>query len=208
MANKMKPQRLRAFRIENNEITQSNSGLLGNLASKLNGSKAGNRRMQLNVEDIKREEDLISDFSVNEQNFISGVILRITHAEDVPNIPDELLQHEKISINELDKIEAGTSIIYKEHYYFLLDNSLVVTNLQGNITIVRFQTYINWLLKKERKTVLYEFTPMIVLQKEMPLSDIDKIIVRDPSVGKNNEQGSIGQKKIQIGFRLYFKPFQ
>lgn len=198
MANKMKPQRLRAFRIENNEITQSNSGLLNNLANKLNGSKAENRRMQLNAEDIKREEDLISDFNVNEQNFVSGVILRITHAEDVPNIPDEFLQHEKISINELDTIEAGTSIIYKEHYYFLLDNSLVITNLQGNITIARFQTYINWLLEKERKTILYEFTPMIVPQEEMPLSDIDKIIVRDTSVGKNNEQSSTGHKKFKL----------
>ncbi|MDR1883882.1 MAG: hypothetical protein LBR26_14030 [Prevotella sp.] len=97
MANKMKPQRLRAFRIENNEITQSNSGLLGNLANRLNGSTAEIRRMQLNAEDIKREEDLISDFNVNEQNFVSGVILRITHTENVLNIPDEFLQHEKIS---------------------------------------------------------------------------------------------------------------
>jgi hypothetical protein len=198
MANKTKSQRLRAFRIENNEITQSNSGLLNNLTYKLNGSKAENRRMQLNSEDIKREEDLISDFNISDQNFVSGVILRITHAEDVPNIPDEFLQHEKISINELDKIEAGTSIIYKEHYYFLLSDSLLITNLQNNITIPRFQTYINFLLEKERGTVLYEFTPLVIPQREMQLSDIDKIIVRDPSVGRNDEQENTGHKKFKL----------
>ena len=198
MANKMKPQRLRAFRIENNEITQSNSGLLNNLTNRLNGSKAENRRMQLNSEDIKREEDLISDFSPNGHNFVSGVMLRITHAEDVPNISDELLQHEKISINDLETIKAGSSIIYKEHYYFLLGNSLIITNLQSNITITRFQTYINWLLEKERGAMLYEFTPMIVSQEEMPLSDIEKIIVKDPTVGKNEEQETTGHKKFKV----------
>jgi hypothetical protein len=200
MANKIKPQRLRAFRIENNEITQSNSGLLSNLANKLNGSKAENRRMQLNAEDIKREEDLISDFNVNEQNFVSGVILRITHAEDVPNIPDEFLQHEKISINELDTIEAGTSIIYKDHYYFLLNNDFIVTNLQANLPIKRLQVYLNWLLEKERGTALYEFTPMVVPQKETKLSDINKITVKDTTVNTNKQD--TGHKKFALSLDL------
>jgi hypothetical protein len=200
MANKIKPQRLRAFRIENNEITQSNSGLLSNLANKLNGSKAENRRMQLNAEDIKREEDLISDFNVKEQNFVSGVILRITHAEDVPNIPDEFLQHEKISINELDTIEAGNSIIYKDHYYFLLNNDFIVTNLQANLPIKRLQVYLNWLLEKERGIALYEFTPMVVPQKETKLSDINKITVKDTTVNTNKQD--TGHKKFALSLDL------
>jgi hypothetical protein len=198
MANKTKSQRLRAFRIENNEIAQSNSGLLGNLTNKLKGSKAEIRRRQLNAEDIIHEEDLISDFNVKEQHFVSGVILRITHAEDVPNIPDEFLQHEKIPITELDNIEAGTAIIYKEHYYFLLNNEFIITNLQANLPIKRLQVYMNWLLEKERGNVLYEFTPMVVPQKETILSDISKIVVRDQSVGKNREQGDTRHKKFKL----------
>jgi hypothetical protein len=198
MKNKMKEQWLRAFRIENNEITQSNSGILNNLATELNGSKVENRRMRLNKEDVKCEEDLIADFNGNEQNLISGVVLRVTHAEDVPNIPDEFLQHEKISINELDAVVTGNSLIGKEHYYFLLDNSFVITNLQRNITITRFQAYINWLLEKKRGTTLYEFTPIIKLQEEILLSDIDKIIMKDPSVGKNEEKSDTGHKKFKL----------
>jgi hypothetical protein len=46
--------------------------------------------------------------------------------------------------------------------------------------------------------MLYEFTPMIVSQEEMPLSDIEKIIVKDPVVGKNEEQESTGHKKFKV----------
>jgi hypothetical protein len=38
------------------------------------------------------------------------------------------------------------------------------------------------LLEKERGSVLYEFTPMIVPQKETKLSDINKITVKDTTV--------------------------
>jgi hypothetical protein len=201
MANKIKSQRLRAFRIENNEITQSNSGLLNNLTNKLNGSKAENRSMQLNSEDIKREEDLISDFNINDQNFVSGVVLRIVHSEDVPNIPDEYLKHEKIPMSELENIEAGTSIIYKDHYYFLLNNDFIVTNLQSNLPIKRLQVYLNWLLEKERGTVLYEFTPVVAPQRETKLSDINKITVKDSIVNANNQE-STGHRKFALSLDL------
>ncbi|MFV0377996.1 MAG: hypothetical protein ACK5JD_11935 [Mangrovibacterium sp.] len=202
MANKPKNLKLRAFRIENNEITQSNSGILNNITNKLQGSIAETRRMQLNSEDIKREEDLISDFSISQQKFVSGVVLRITHAEDVPNIPDTFLKHEKISINELENIEAGTSIIYKEHYYFLLNNDFVITNLQSNINIKRLQVYINWLLEKERASMLYEFTPIVVSQNETKLSDIKKITVKDKTVNFMDKQDDTGHKKFALSLDL------
>jgi hypothetical protein len=194
--------RLRAFRIENNKITHSNSGVLATLSGKISGSAAIDRRMRLNNEDIKREEDLIFDFNVNEQNFVSGLMLRMAHAEDVPNIPEEYLQREKISLAELDSIDTGSSIIYKEHYYFLLDNDFVITNLQSNITITRFQTYINWLLEKERGTNFYEFTPMVNPQTEMKISEINKIMVRDLSVVPADEQ-TVDQKKFSLSLASF-----
>jgi hypothetical protein len=188
---------LRAFCIKNDKITQANSGLLDTLSEKLTESAANDRLMRLNPEDVKREEDLISDFNVNGHNFVSGVMLRLAHAEDVPNIPEEYLTREKIPLVELDSIEAGSSIIYKEHYYFLLDNDFVITNLLSNITITRFQTYINWLLKKERGPNFYEFTPMVVKQPGIKISEINKITVKDLSVASADEQ-AVGQKKFSL----------
>jgi hypothetical protein len=66
--------RLRTFCIENNETTHSHSGLLAMLSEKIKGSTAIDRQMRLNNEDIKRAEDLISDYNVNGQNFVSGVM--------------------------------------------------------------------------------------------------------------------------------------
>lgn len=198
MAKKPKLLKLRAFRIENNEISQSDSGLLNNLREKLIGSKVEQRRMLLNSEDIKHEEDLISDFNSNKPNCLSGVLLRIAHSEDVPSIPDTYLQHEKISINELDNIKAGSSIIYKDHFYFLLNNNFIITNLQTNIPIKKVQVYLNWLLEKERGERLYEFTPMIMPQKQTQLSDIKKIIVQDNSVSFGDKPNSTNNKKFTL----------
>jgi len=204
MANKEKPQRLRAFRIENNEISQSNSRLLNNLTNRLNGSVAETRRMPLNSDDPMCEEDLISDFNINGQNYIYGAVIRIMHSEDVPNIPDEYLKHEKISMRELDTIKdkAGSSIIYKEHFYFLLNDEFVITNLQSNLPIKRLQVYFNWLLEKERGNILYEFTPMIVPQKETKLSDINKITVKDTTVNFSDKQENTGHKKFALSLDL------
>ena len=204
MANKTKSLRLRAFRIENNEISQSNSGLLNNLANRLNGSVAETRRMPLNSDDPMCEEDLISDFNINGQNYIYGAVIRIMHSEDVPNIPDEYLQYEKISMKELDTIKAtaGSSIIYKEHFYFLLNNDFVVTNLQSNRPIKRLQVYFNWLLEKERGNILYELTPMIVPQKETKLSDISKITVKDTTVNTIDKKEDTGHRKFDLSLKL------
>jgi hypothetical protein len=198
---KTKPIKLRSFRIENNEITQSISGLLATLMDKLEGSKAEIRRMQLNSEDLKKEEDLISDFNFNNQNFLSGVILRICHAEETPNIPDDFLQKEKIPIDKLEKIELSSSIIYKEHYYFLLNNEFLITNLQSNIPIKRLQVYLNWLLEKERGKVLYEFTPLISKNIETKLSDISKIVVKDNTVNFTESE-----TKKETGHKKFFIP--
>ncbi|MEP0004427.1 MAG: hypothetical protein ABJ387_01490 [Balneola sp.] len=198
---KKKSQKLRAFKIENNDLSKPNTDLQGVLSSKLNDSIANDRRMLLNQDDVKQEEDLISDFDAA-TGFISGVMLRITHAEDVPNIPDKFLSHKKISINELDNIETDSSIIYKDHYYFLLNNNFVITNLRGNLPIKRFQVYINHLLENERGNTFFEFTPLIIKHEATKLSDINRIIVKDNDVSVNSEADRTGNKKFSMDLNL------
>ncbi len=181
MSNKSKLLKLRAFNIENNEITKASSDLFDNLKKKLSGSKAEERRMLLNEEDVKKEEDLISDYEMK-KDYVFGVVLRITHSEDVPNIPETLLQKETFSIFDLGKIDATSSIIYRNHYYFLISKDYVITNLQGNIPIKRLQVYLNWYLDEERGAKYYEITPKIVCNVETKLADIKKITVKDNSV--------------------------
>ena len=190
---------LRAFSIANDDIAQSNSGLQKILSDKLQGSVLQDRRMLLNQDDC--EEDLISDFN-NNTNFVYGVILRICPSDTVQNIPNDYLQKEKISITELDSISSEKTNVCKYHYYFALNDKFVVTNLQRNITIDRLQTYINYLLEKERGTRLFEFTPVITEPEETKLSEIKNIVVKDTKihtdiVSQNNEN-SIGRKSFNI----------
>ena len=193
---------LRAFRIANNNIAKSYSGIKNILSTKLNGSVAQDRRMLINRDD--EEEDLVSDFNSN-ANCVYGVILRISPTKNVPNIPDDYLKKEKITITELNSVELGTTNIYKHHYYFSLSDKFLVTNLQGNLPITRLQTYINWFLEKERGTELFEFTPVITEPKETKLSDLKNIVVRDSKIHKDvisqNEE-SFGKKLLTISNSL------
>jgi len=197
--------KLRAFEIQNNELSQSNSGLLSILSQKLRGSVAQNRRMRLNVDDPKNEEDLVSDYDVKENYLVLGVVLRIMPSDDVPNIPDELFDQEKIEMNELDTIHTQSSNIYKEHYYFMLNNRYLITTLSSNKPITRFQTYINWLLDKERGTKLFEFTPIIKPAPEVRLGDLKEIKISDTSIrtvsngGVNNSNDDFVQKIKNLG---------
>ena len=99
--------------------------------------------------------------------------------------------NEKIEINKLDAIQTKTSNIYKEHYYFMLNNKYVVTNLQRNKPISRFQTYINYLLDKERGNKLFEFTPIIKPTPEIRLSEVKEIRISDaPTMRVSNNTKS------------------
>lgn len=201
MAKNQKQVKLRAFKIENNDLALSESDLQTKLATLLDETIANDRRMQLNQDDIKREEDLISDFNAT-KNFLSGVMLRITHAEDVPNIPDQFLEHKKISINELDDIDPGSSVVYNGHYYFLLNGKYVITNLRGNLPIKRFQVYINWFLEKERGDKLYEITPIVTEHKVTQLADLKGIVVKDSDIHPDSPQEETGLKRLNLPEKL------
>ncbi|EPG1967391.1 hypothetical protein LLI53_003774, partial [Acinetobacter baumannii] len=68
----------------------------------------------------------------------------------------------------------------KNHYYFAVNNNFLITNMPGNLTITRLQTYLNWLLND-----LYELNPLVAEDAMPELSNIKDIVVRDPVTGGN-----------------------
>lgn len=171
----MKKIKLRAFEIENKSIGKSSSGLLKNLQDKLTSSSTANeRRMILNVEEDKPEEDLISyHASSNQVQFCT--MLRIKPGKDVQHINETLFNKTSFTIAELHNTDVNATAIYKEHYYFGIFGDFLVTTLPGNITITRLQTYLNWYLDR-----LYEITPVISPSVSKDLSSIKSITVMDP----------------------------
>lgn len=180
--------KLRAFRIENPTISESDSGILGLLAKILdNESTAQNRRMTLNEQD--EDEDLLSDFDwQKDQYYVFGMMLRIIPGDNGGQISDALFANNKISISELTSSEKEVSL-YKEHYYFAINNTHLITNLSGTYNIDRFQTYINWLLESVRKGKMFEFTPEMTLPQELKLSEIKDIEIGGSSKVIANVKG-------------------
>ncbi|SMP09051.1 hypothetical protein [Chryseobacterium profundimaris] len=170
---------LRAFRIENSDISQRTVNVKELLEAKMESTTVDARRMLLNNND--NEEDLICDYELS-NHFVFAAILRIKPRGDVPNIPDNLFNDNRFLISELDELEIDSSLVYKDHYYFFMNNEYLVTNLSRNTNITRLQTYINHLLEDERDGTLYEFTPLIQEAPEYKLKDLEKIKIQDPNI--------------------------
>jgi hypothetical protein len=184
---KSKDVKLRAFRIENSDMSKPNSGLLNMLLNKLSGSIVQDRRMLLNEDDPHKEEDLISYYDDKLTHLFFGTLLRISSADGIPNITEDLLHQKEITINDLDNINIKSTILYKSHYYFALNNDFLVTNLSFPKKINNLQTYINHLLRDVRGTTLYQFTPMISEPPSTKLSDLKSIKLQDSTIAIPNE---------------------
>lgn len=174
--------KLRAFKIETNNISQVSSKIVEHFSRSIENSLAKDRRLRLNIEDENQEEDLISDYAFRELITATGSMLRIAPSSNVLNIPDDLFNDEKILIRQLDRLQVSSEIIYKNHYYFAFNNKYLITNLSLNTTIIRFQTYINWLLRNFRGQTLYEITPIVISQPNLRMHEIKKIKVNDTSI--------------------------
>ena len=192
--------KLRAFRVENSVVTQTESNVLNLLEEKLKTTIANDRRMLLNEKD--KDEDLICNYVIKTKDYIWGSSLRITPSDEVLNIPDNLFEEEKIDLQELDTIKDQGNIIYKSHFYFLLTNNYLVTTLPGNITISRFQTYINWFLEDLRNGQLFEFTPDVKDSPRYKLSNLKKIRVEDPIITENETEDTISSEKKTLSLSM------
>ncbi|MBV6272157.1 hypothetical protein KVP09_04380 [Alcaligenaceae bacterium CGII-47] len=169
---------LRAFFIHNPELDKASSDLFHKLQESLKKSKSANeRRMELNSDDPSKEEDLLSYFSdpddVSSAQFCT--MLRLAPGKDAQHISNKLFNKDRFLISDLDSTELDAEAIYKNHYYFNISNSFLVTNLPGNTTILRLQTYINWLTN-----ALYQINPVIEAKKIQQLADIKNITIIDP----------------------------
>lgn len=165
---------LRAFRIENPNLTEVNSGILGLLQQVLTAeSTAAQRRMTLNAEDPDRE--LLANFIWAQNSvYLFGMMLRVIPADNGGVMDEQLFNQPTITMADVNEGNPEQSQ-YKDHFYFAINNNFLVTNLAGNINIDRLQTYINWLLESVRGEKLFQFTELTKLPDGVPLSDIKDI---------------------------------
>lgn len=175
--------KLRAFKISMNNISEE-CDLCSLLNTKLNASLANDRRMLISAQDPNQDEDLISDYNIS-GDYVFGTILRVRPTENTPNIPDSLFRQNVIHIQDLDNVELESSIIYKDHYYFLLNNNYLITNLKLTAGISRLQTYLNYFLEQERGPIYFELTPMIQGDNRILLREISSIKIADPDVPRD-----------------------
>ncbi|WP_180173600.1 hypothetical protein [Acinetobacter sp. YH01024] len=173
--------KLRAFEIINSDVNKKQSDLGEKLRVKLQTSiEVNERRMLLNAEDPQKEEDLISDFAKNSSTGdpIFCTMLRVALGNNVQHIDGTLFSKKHFTIADLNSSVVNAEAIYKNHYYFSVNNNFLITNMPGNLTITRLQTYLNWLLND-----LYEVNPLVAEDAMPELSNIKDITVRDPVTG-------------------------
>lgn len=165
---------LRAFKIANPNLTESNSGILSLLECVLTASStASERRMPINADDPDR--DLLANYAWSANNtYLFGMMLRVIPADNGGVIEEALFEQPMITMAQVASGGAGQSQ-YKDHFYLALNNDFLVTTLSGNISIGRIQTYINWLLRNVRGERLFEFTEMTKLPEGVQLSQIKEI---------------------------------
>ncbi len=197
MEYKKKKMILQAYDIENEEIGRAYSDLQELLRKKLEaGEIADVRRMKLNVD--SPEEDLLSDFALAQQ-YIFGVMWRISPAKEVPSIPEGLFQNQTIQIGDIQEKEKNVLLVCKDHYYFALNNYFLVTNLPKS-RIKSLQIYLNWLLEAVRGDKLYKLTPKVKAPDNTRLSEIRNIVFADPAKKAKEKKG---EPKEENAFKVF-----
>lgn len=189
----MKKVNLRAFKITNVDINNAYSDLGEQLKEKLSCSETvDNRRMRLNIEDPKNEEDLISYFQLK-QDIVFCTMLRIELGNNVQHIASDLFKKKSFTINELKDSTVAGEAIYKSSYYFSISNNFLITNLPGNITIRGLETYLYWFLEK-----YYQITPLIDMAQITKLSEIKSITVEDNLSNIKNQSSQNSFLTVQL----------
>ena len=204
---KLKPKEIKvcAFKVINKYLKKSSSDLMKLLKQRLNNSVVKDRMMVLNAEDEFKESDLIANFDVKKDSYIFGSIMRVTQKEGVPQLPDSFLNESRIDIEELKSLTETTSLIYKSHYYFMLNDDYVITTLPVSTTIKCMETYINSILDELRGDSLFGFNTMMKKQGQVKLGEIKDIRIKNSTVPvsamkqKSTEQTYV-QKMVDISF--------
>lgn len=186
---------LRSFKIANSQLKSATSNIMEVLGEKLKGSVANDRRLPLRSEPLP-PEDLLSDYAVTER-YIYGVMSRLVPTKEIKNIPDDFFNHSTIPLNEIKNDKAKTGLSVKEHYYFALNNTHLVTNLPANTTITRLQTYLNWITEALRGDIFYELSPQIG-KFNVRMSSVKRITVSDPNTQRKKKMLEKGINSMKV----------
>ena len=170
-----KPVKLRAFRInQTSELSTEDRSLISLLQQVFTpASIVQDRTMQLN--EVEDEEDVLPFFKWNsEKNFVFGMIMRVLKNDIKQGIPSDLYDRESFSISDIDGAESVDTC--KSFYYIALNEKFLVTNLPGNLSINRVETFINYLISEQRRGI-YNLVPVMTIPEKLPLSQIRKIVI-------------------------------
>lgn len=179
--------KLRAFKFGNPQLGQAEIGIKPRLYQALEKTKTSQERcMLLNEADEAKEQDLISNYQMNsEEQSLFCTLMRIAPGNNIQHITNSLLDRKVFDLDALENQQLETAAIYKQHFDFAVNGDYLVTNLPGNITVKRLQTYLAFFLKDET----IGLTPLIKESEDLPLSDIQKIVFNgNPILPSGNEQ--------------------
>ena len=177
---KTKTIKLRAFKISSNitKLTEPESGILKLLSEKLSDSSTAEERRRLRNR-ADNDEDLLSSYEWQADNsYLFGMMLRIMPGESGGQIDEKLFSRKKITLSDIEAGKEGT-FQPKEMFYFVLNDDYIVTNLSGTYSISGFQTYINWLLESLRGKELFDFNPVVMSSKGVPLLNVRALVFGD-----------------------------
>lgn len=174
---------------------QHNSSYLRDLLLKKFNSDASlvaDRRMPvLNTHD----ELVLTDYSVaTDKGLFLGTFMRLTPAENMKHIPDELFKGTRIQAKALESLSEKGNIT-KTIKYFMVSQNYVITNIP-NSRISSLSRYLQWLLNIDKKDSIVLRSKLQPLPS-MPLSSIKKIIYTDSSYEKDVPTWQVVRGKLE-----------
>ena len=180
MANRNKSIELRAFSIKSQNLTNDSAEYLNHLIDKLKKTKVKDRQMLINQDDPSGEQDLISNYSIQDEEYdknLCATFMRMSPNAVDEHIDKKYFEANTFKIEDISINETKTVAQHKGHFYLCMNDKFLVTALlPKNTTIMRVQTYINWLLGIST----LELTPIVEAPEGKKLSDLKSIKFSDP----------------------------
>ena len=180
MASKNRQISLRAFSIQAKNLTSNSADYLNELIDKLQKTKVKDRQMLINQDDPSGEQDFISNYSIQDERDdknLCATFMRMSPNATDEHIDKKYFEENTFKIEDISQNETKAVAQHKGHFYLCMNNKYLVTALLSkNITIMRVQTYLNWLLGIST----LELTPIVEAPKGKKLSDLKLIRFSDP----------------------------
>ncbi|WP_291076449.1 MULTISPECIES: hypothetical protein [unclassified Empedobacter] len=183
---------------------QDLDNLISNLDVVLRGKSLKNKCLQISED--PNEFDVINDF-YSEVGVIKGSIMRLTSQNKILKFDDQIFELEKITTSEISVHEFSNNLLVKDIYYFLITDKYAIVTIDKGSSLMKFQNYINWLLK-ECSTTKYFINDRIICQENLDLSmnDVKKIRFIDPELSNEFSDG-IDKNLIDSAKKKFIKLF-